>query len=90
MWENSLGQSVFFEKAILLDPSMEQAYYDLALAQIDLKKNDSALETLERARRRFPRSFVGEYFAGVAYSRIKDWPQAVKHLTEAEEICQSG
>lgn len=84
------GAVGFFQKAILLDPDMEQAYYDLALAQIDLKRNGEALDTLEVARKRFPNTFVGEYFTGVAYSRLKDWAEAVRHLTKAEVIAKAG
>ncbi len=76
----------FFQKALLLDPNMEQAYYEMALAQIDLKKNGDALRTLEKAREKFPNTFIGEFFSGVAYTRLKSYSEAMKHLTAAEVI----
>lgn len=84
------GAAGFFEKAILLDPDMEQAYYDLALVQIDLKKNGEALDTLELARKKFPNTFLGEYFTGIAYTRLKNWPESVRHLTAAEVIAKAS
>jgi tetratricopeptide (TPR) repeat protein len=58
--------------------------------QIDLKKNGDALETLALARKKFPNTFVGEYFTGVACGRLKDWSEAVRHFTEAEVIAKAG
>ena len=78
-----------FEKALLLDPQIEQAYYDLALVQIDLHKTDDALQTLEKAREKFKDSFVGEFFTGLAHTRLKDYAEAVKHFTAAEIIARA-
>jgi tetratricopeptide (TPR) repeat protein len=80
----------FFEKAIFLDPTMEAAYYNLALAQIDAKKNAEALETLQKARSLFATTFTGEYFAGIAASRLKDWKEATRRMTSAEVIARAS
>lgn len=79
----------YFQKALLLDSSIEQAYYQLALAQIDVGQTGEALDTLEKAAVRFPNTFVGEFFTGVAYSRLKRYDEAMKHLTSAEVIAKA-
>ncbi len=79
-----------FEQAIILEPGLEQAYYDLALVQIDLQHNDEALGTMGKAAGRFPRSFVGEFFSGIINSRLKKYAESVKHFTAAEEIARTG
>lgn len=78
-----------FEKTILLNPNFEQAYYDLALAQIDLNHTSDALATLDRARRRFPQSFVQEFLSGLAFGRQRGYAEAVRHFTSAEVIAQA-
>lgn len=82
-YEKAIGH---FEKSLLLDPNQEQAYYQLALAQIDAGRTGDALTTLETASQHFPNTFVGEFFTGVAYARIKNFSEAMKHFTSAEVI----
>jgi tetratricopeptide (TPR) repeat protein len=79
----------YFRKTILLSPGFEDAYYDLALAQISLEKPADALATLEKARKQFQKNFVMEVYTGLAYSRAKDYREAIKHYTEAEVIAKA-
>ncbi|HVV70938.1 MAG TPA: tetratricopeptide repeat protein, partial [Verrucomicrobiae bacterium] len=79
----------YLAKTILFKPDFEDAYYDLALAQITLDKPADALATLEKARNKFPKNFVMELYAGLAYSRQKDYQQAVRAYTEAEVIAKA-
>ena len=79
----------YFNKTLLLSPDFEQAYYDLALAQISLNKSDEALATLEKARKRFPQSFPMELWTGLAYSRQKIYAEALKHFIAAEVIAKA-
>lgn len=79
----------YFQKALLLDSSLEQAYYQLALAQIDVGQTAEALGTLKKAEVRFPNTFIGEFFTGVAYSRLKLYDDAMRHLTSAEVIAKA-
>src|SRR5208337_2802223 len=78
-----------FTKTILFKPDMEEAYYDLAQTQLAQDKPGEALATLEKARQKFPQSFILEYFSGVAFSRQKAYEQALKHYTAAEVIAQA-
>jgi tetratricopeptide (TPR) repeat protein len=75
-----------FEKALTWDPSIEQAYYDLALAQLDLHRTDDAFKVLGQARARFPKSFTGEFYTGVVYAHVKSYSEAIHHFKEAEVI----
>ena len=87
--KKSAEAAEYFSKAILLNPGFEDAYYDLALAQISLEKPDEALATLEKARKQFQKTFVMEVYTGLAYSRQKDYREALKHYTEAEVIAKA-
>jgi len=79
-----------FANAILFNPDFEAAYYNLATAQMGANRSTEALQTLERARRRFGQSFSGEYLAGEAFSHQKDYTNALRHLTNAEIVAQNG
>ena len=76
-------------KALLLAPNFEQLYYDLAGAQVNLNQPREALQTLEKARGKFQPSFVNEYFTAMAYSRMKDHTNALKHLVAAEVVARA-
>jgi tetratricopeptide (TPR) repeat protein len=79
----------YFNKALVLNPDIEQAYYDLAGMQMNQKKLNDALATLERARAKYPQSYVGEFFTGMAYSQLKDYSEALKHFTAAEILARA-
>ena len=79
----------YFSKTILLTPDFEQAYYELASAQIDANKTSDALATLDKARAKFPQSFVMEFLAGAAFSRQKAWSEAIRHYTAAEVVASA-
>jgi tetratricopeptide (TPR) repeat protein len=78
-----------FQKTILLNKNFEQAYYDLALAQLSLNKPGDALATLDGARNRFKENFVIEFWSGMAYSRQKEYKEALRHFTSAEIIARA-
>ena len=75
-----------FNNALHGDASIEQAYYDLALVQLDLHREREAFETLEQARNLFRKTFSCEFFSGVVYSHVKNYPEAIRHFKEAEVI----
>jgi tetratricopeptide (TPR) repeat protein len=77
-----------FRRTILLNPNFEPAYYDLAAAQMNSDAAKEALETLEKARGRFQQGFIGEYYTALAYTRLKDYTNSLKHLTAAEVIAR--
>ena len=78
----------YFRNAILFSPDFESAYYNLATAQMGGDRVADALETLDRARRRFPQNFTDEYLSGVAYSQQKDYTNALQHFTTAEVLAK--
>jgi tetratricopeptide (TPR) repeat protein len=75
-----------FEHALRWDPTIEQAYYDLALAELDVHRSDDAFKVLDRAHAQFPKSFSGEFYTGVVYAHMKNYPDAIHHFKEAEII----
>ncbi len=77
-----------FGNALHWDPSIEQAYYDLALAQLALNKSTEAFETLHLAMQRFGNAFSCEFYTAVAYVRVKNYAEAIRHFKEAEVIGQ--
>ncbi len=79
-----------FQKMILFNPELEQAYYDLATAQIAVNRGDDAVATLTRAQTKFPTGFVSEYLLGLAHQTRKQYAVAVNHFTSAEHIAQAG
>jgi tetratricopeptide (TPR) repeat protein len=79
----------YFNKTILLNPAFQQAYYDLAGALISSNKPQDALAVIERAHQKFPENFVSEFFTGLAYSRMKEYTNAVKHFEGAEIIARA-
>jgi tetratricopeptide (TPR) repeat protein len=86
-WTNAVDN---FQKMILFNPDLEQAYYDLASAQIALDRGDDAVATLEGAQKKFPIGFVSEYLLGVAHHTRKQYAVAVNHFTSAEHLAQAG
>jgi tetratricopeptide (TPR) repeat protein len=79
----------YYNKTILLNPDFEPAYYDLALAYISLNKADDALVVLEKARKKFPQNFAMELWSGLAYSRQKNYAEALRRFTAAEVIAKA-
>jgi len=75
-----------FANALHWDPSIEQAYYDLALVQVDLHRSREAFDTLEQARHRFPNTFACEFYTGVVQAHVKNYSEAIHHFKEAEVI----
>lgn len=79
-----------YSRTILLLPEFEQAYYDLAAAQLNLDRASEVLLTLERATNRFKPNFISEFYAALASQRLEQFPVAIKHLVTAEEIARAG
>jgi tetratricopeptide (TPR) repeat protein len=85
--DNKVSEAVEdFENALHWDRSLEQAYYDLALALLDLHKSTEAFHMLDLARQRFAKTFSCEFYSGVMYSHVKDFTEAIRHFKEAEVI----
>ncbi len=73
-----------FRSAILFDPTLEPAYYDLAALQITLNQPDEALLTLAKARTQFPVNYFIEFYTGLALGAQKRYSDAVRSFTSAE------
>jgi tetratricopeptide (TPR) repeat protein len=72
------------------DPNFDQAYFDLATAQIAAGRSEEGIATLELVRQRKPTSFVAEYLLGLAYHEQKKYSEAVTHFTTAETLARIG
>jgi len=78
-----------YRKALLLGFDTQQIYFDIAAVQLALNKPRDAIEYLERARRKFRQSFVGEFYTGIAYMRLKEYTNALEHFTAAEIVARA-
>jgi tetratricopeptide (TPR) repeat protein len=76
----------YFQRTILLNPGFEPVYYDLAGMQIADDQAEAALSTLTLVRERFSQTFLLEFYSALARSRMKQYPQALSHMTRAEVI----
>jgi tetratricopeptide (TPR) repeat protein len=78
-----------FSKVILLNENFAPGYYDLTGAQLNLDQPREALATLEKARARFKTEFVSEFYTALAYNRLKEYTNSVKHFVSAEVIARA-
>jgi tetratricopeptide (TPR) repeat protein len=79
----------YFGRTITLKPDFAQAYYDLAIVQIQSNKAGDALATLNKARQRFSENYLLEFCTGMAYGGQKDYGEAIKHYTSAEIMAKA-
>ena len=79
-----------FAKAIEVNPSIEQAHYDLASAHIAAGRGNDALKVLDEARKRFAESFPLEFLTGLACHEQKQHEKALSHFAAAEKIALAG
>lgn len=84
-WDEAIAG---FRRALLYNPSFEQAYFDLATAQIAAGKPEEGIATLESLRKKKPANFVVEYLLATAYYEQKNYSQAVLHFAAAETIAR--
>ena len=75
-----------FERAVLLNPALEPAQTDLAVALLSLNRPEDAVAVLDRARKEVPPSFRLEYLSGVARSQLKRFDQALEAYSAAETL----
>jgi tetratricopeptide (TPR) repeat protein len=66
----------------------QQIYFDIAAVQLALQKPREAIDALDKARRRYRQSFVGEFYTGLAYMRLKEYTNALDHFTAAEIVAK--
>jgi tetratricopeptide (TPR) repeat protein len=81
-----------YEKTLQLKPDgpeSEPVYYDLAGLKITLNKPAEALSILEKARAQYKQSFVMEFYSALAYSRLKQYAEALNHFTAAEVVAKA-
>jgi tetratricopeptide (TPR) repeat protein len=80
----------YFQRTLLLNPGFEPVYYDLAGMQIVDDQTEAALNTLTLVRERFSQTFLLEFYSALARSRMKQYPQALSHMTRAEVIASGS
>lgn len=88
--KNYAKAAEYFGRAILLDPQLERAYYDLAAMQISTDHAGEALKILDQAREKFANGFTAEFFTGLAYARLKNYADALQHFTAAEIMAKTS
>jgi tetratricopeptide (TPR) repeat protein len=73
-------------RVVVLSPKFEQAYYDLAMAQLRTDNTNDIFQTLEVAQKKFGQNFISEFLLALANSRVDKLEEAVKHFNSAEII----
>ena len=81
-----------FERALLLDPDFFPVYYELTRLKMSQGNAKEALSFLEKARKReaFKPNFASEFYTGVVQAQLKDYTQALRHMTEAEVMARAS
>jgi tetratricopeptide (TPR) repeat protein len=87
--QNYTNAVEYFERALRLDPDLEQVYYDLAGLKITLKEPEGAISLMDTARSRFKLNFPMEFYSGIAHASAKRYSEALKYLTSAEAIARA-
>ena len=80
----------YLRKTLMFAPAFEQAYYDLAAAQLAGDDAPGALGTLRRAEGRFAPTFLSAYLSALAEVRTKNFAEAIKHFTQAEIVAKAS
>jgi tetratricopeptide (TPR) repeat protein len=80
----------YFERAIRLDPTLDAAYFELTSVFLSLDQPEKALKLLEKGRAVLGDGFAIQFYAGLAHSRAKNYPEAVKAMTAAELIAKTS
>ncbi|MFZ2643950.1 MAG: tetratricopeptide repeat protein [Verrucomicrobiia bacterium] len=78
-----------YEQALILNPKELELYLRVARLQVAQKHPKEAIQTLQRARDRFPVSARVPYFHGLIYSSMKDYPAAVEAFAQAEAMAKA-
>jgi tetratricopeptide (TPR) repeat protein len=86
-WTNAAAH---LERVIALNAGFEQAYYDLATAQVAMDLPDAALATLDVARQLFRARFVSDYLEAMARSHKEQFALAVLAYESAERRAQDS
>jgi tetratricopeptide (TPR) repeat protein len=79
-----------YRRTIVLNPKFEQAYYDLAMAQLATGKTNEVFTTLAAAQKKFGENFISEFLLGIANVRIGKFDESVKRFTSAEVIARAS
>ncbi len=79
-----------YEQALILNPKELELYLRVARLQVAQKHPKEAIQTLQRARDRFPVSARVPYFHGLIYSSMKDYPAAVEAFAQAEAMAKAS
>ncbi len=86
---DSVKAEEHYRRVVVLNPKFEQAYYDLATAQLGAGKTNEVFRTLQDAQKRFGENFVSEFLLGVANARVGKFAEGVKHYNAAEVIARA-
>jgi len=81
-----------FERTLLLDPDFFPVYFELTRLMLTQSNPKAALGFLSkaRAREKFRPNFTTEFYSALVHSQLKDYAQALKHITEAEVIARAN
>jgi tetratricopeptide (TPR) repeat protein len=72
-----------FDKAILENPFLKDAYLQMGLCYDHLNKHDSAIQAYDRLLYIYPDNTAGSYYSGVSRCKLKKYSEAVFYFNKA-------
>ncbi len=80
----------FFRKAMAASPAFDAPYYELAALKLNGGEAKEALEVLDEARNKLPKSFLLDFYTGLATSALRQYSQSLQFLRSAEAQAEDG
>jgi tetratricopeptide (TPR) repeat protein len=81
--ENFTAAILKFDKAILENPYLKDAYLQMGLCYDHLNKHDSAIRAYDKLLQIYPDNTAGRYYSGVSRYKLKKYSDAVFYFNKA-------
>jgi tetratricopeptide (TPR) repeat protein len=72
-----------FDKAVLENPYLKDAYLQMGLCYDHLNKHDSAIRAYDRLLQIYPDNTAGRYYSGISRYKLKKYSEAVFYFNKA-------
>jgi protein O-GlcNAc transferase len=87
LWQGKPAEAeIEFKKALVIDPKSKALNYDYALAMLELRKLNKAIEYLENSISGDSTDVDSYYYLGFAHLELKEFEEAILFYTKAIEL----